>query len=593
MRSAMGVGALLILHLAILVHSASWKSATVDELSHLMAGLVSYTTLDFRLHHDAPPLQSVMCAAMAWHSGGPVHVPLDNENWNKGIWNGAGDRLVESNPESFHDVLQRARLASMVLSVCVCLCVYLFSRWLWGEWPAMIVLGFTVLEPNLLAHGRLVTTDTATTLGFILVGMMTWRYLHRRCWLWLIAAGTAFGVMWLNKHSAVVVLPSFVVIDWLCQFHENHEEAISFSHRFRTGLRFAVRSMMRMLVIAGAGLLTIWAGFAFEVGNSIENASPTGSALWQELQVPVRSVLYFVGFNGLAGFDPSDASNPLWQAISGWLPAYSHWEAFSANRMHLRSGHLGYLMGQYSTTGFMAFYPVLFLVKTPVIALGLILYGGFMLSRQSVIGVKDRLILVFPLIALLVLVLLNTASIGYRHVLPLVPYLLVFAGGAASYSVVQWIKNPTRRMLRIGVVITIFGVYAASVLWQHPHYLSFFNGLIGGPGNGHRYAVDSNLDWGQDLLMLKHYRETQGDEAYGLLYFGPTSLPAAYGVTSDPYRVEDHLHRPVLVVSASVLRGIGMRNLFPLLEPLRNRPPDEWITPALMLYRVRPGEIQL
>ena len=32
----------------------------------------------------------------------------------------------------------------------------------------------------------------------------------------------------------------------------------------------------------------------------------------------------------------------------------------------------------------------------------------------------------------------------------------------------------------------------------YPHYLAHFNEAVGGPRNGYRYLVDSNLDWGQD-----------------------------------------------------------------------------------------------
>jgi hypothetical protein len=43
----------------------------------------------------------------------------------------------------------------------------------------------------------------------------------------------------------------------------------------------------------------------------------------------------------------------------------------------------------------------------------------------------------------------------------------------------------------------------ASSLAIYPHSLSYFNELAGGPENGHAHLVDSNIDWGQDLLYLK------------------------------------------------------------------------------------------
>jgi hypothetical protein len=37
--------------------------------------------------------------------------------------------------------------------------------------------------------------------------------------------------------------------------------------------------------------------------------------------------------------------------------------------------------------------------------------------------------------------------------------------------------------------------------------MSFFNELAGGPANGHKYLLDSNIDWGQDMLYFKHWLE--------------------------------------------------------------------------------------
>ena len=37
----------------------------------------------------------------------------------------------------------------------------------------------------------------------------------------------------------------------------------------------------------------------------------------------------------------------------------------------------------------------------------------------------------------------------------------------------------------------------------HPDYLSYFNGLAGGPEKGIHYFADSNIDWGEDIKGLK------------------------------------------------------------------------------------------
>jgi hypothetical protein len=45
-----------------------------------------------------------------------------------------------------------------------------------------------------------------------------------------------------------------------------------------------------------------------------------------------------------------------------------------------------------------------------------------------------------------------------------------------------------------------------------PHTLSYFNELTGGPDRGYEYLIDSNIDWGQDLLLLKWWVERHPNE---------------------------------------------------------------------------------
>jgi hypothetical protein len=48
-------------------------------------------------------------------------------------------------------------------------------------------------------------------------------------------------------------------------------------------------------------------------------------------------------------------------------------------------------------------------------------------------------------------------------------------------------------------------------MWAFPHSLSYFNESIGGPLNGPKHLLGSNVDWGQDLRYLKWWRDRQRD----------------------------------------------------------------------------------
>jgi hypothetical protein len=53
--------------------------------------------------------------------------------------------------------------------------------------------------------------------------------------------------------------------------------------------------------------------------------------------------------------------------------------------------------------------------------------------------------------------------------------------------------------------------------------------LVGGPGQGHRYLLESNIDWGQDLGTLASYLRARGNPPVRLAYFGAES-PSDYGI---------------------------------------------------------------
>ena len=60
-----------------------------------------------------------------------------------------------------------------------------------------------------------------------------------------------------------------------------------------------------------------------------------------------------------------------------------------------------------------------------------------------------------------------------------------------------------------------------SSLLVYPHSLSYFNELAGGPAHGSEHLLDSNIDWGQDLLYLRDWlKEHPEARPLQLAYFG-------------------------------------------------------------------------
>jgi len=273
-----------------------------------------------------------------------------------------------------------------------------------------------------------------------------------------------------------------------------------------------------------------------------------------------------------------------------------HLEPFFAGiafqREHASNGHATFLMGQYSNSGWWYYFIVAFLLKTPLAMIALLAVAAVRLvARRQETAWIDQAFLLVPAAIVFLFFSVEHQSIGLRYVLPVYPFLFVWASEAAS-----WVSAKDFR--RIGLLAILVGWYAVESWWVHPHYLAYFNEIAGGPSNGYKYLVDSNLDWGQDLKGLGRYMEEHAIPRVSLSYFGSDS-PQRYGISYDwmPSFVLDdprpallrHL-RPVtgwVAISATNLQGV----YFPdksLFAQLKARKPDAVIGYSIFLYNMSP-----
>ena len=81
-------------------------------------------------------------------------------------------------------------------------------------------------------------------------------------------------------------------------------------------------------------------------------------------------------------------------------------------------------------------------------------------------------------------------QLGIRYVMPALPFLIVLAGAAAR-------DDARRRWLPW--VLAAWA--AASALSYFPHFIAYFNELIGRRVNAYRYLADSNLEWEDDVVL--------------------------------------------------------------------------------------------
>jgi hypothetical protein len=246
--------------------------------------------------------------------------------------------------------------------------------------------------------------------------------------------------------------------------------------------------------------------------------------------------------------------------------------------------------------GWWLYFPVAFLVKTPLPTLVLSLIAIPIFIRNLVRAGRRRraagalALSLFPLLYS-VASLTSTLNIGYRHLLPVLPFLYVGLGGLTAGR-----RHEARRLRivrRIAMILIIIG-QVASALSVAPHYLASFNPIAGGPENGWRYLADSNTDWGQTFKALAKFQERHDPGTVKLSSFTFYD-PALYGVDYTPIApmtgAEAVLPRRfnpapgLYAISATTLDGV------PLPYPatyswFRHREPFAKIGYAMFLYRV-------
>ncbi len=213
----------------------------------------------------------------------------------------------------------------------------------------------------------------------------------------------------------------------------------------------------------------------------------------------------------------------LWARRHRLLPeAYLYGFAYT---LHTTESRPAYLMGETGDAGWWSYFPIAFAIKTPVATLALMVAGAVALMTRAAV-IRDP-VLAAGLATFAVVWWLSAVSshinIGHRHLLPAYPCLFVAAGATAAWR--------DRRAGRILIALAVGWLFTATVR-IHPHYIAYFNELIGGPENGHRYLADSNIDWGQDLKRLARYGREHPTERLKLAYFG-SAMPQAYGLRCE------------------------------------------------------------
>lgn len=466
------------------------KSITNDETVLIPAAYYHLVAGEFHLVFEHPPL----CKLLA---GLPLLFIQPNELKPEHLVAGKSkadhawtyqERFWADNRDIFERISFWTRLPMAALTLGLGALVFVFARDVFGVRAALIALALFVVEPTVLAHGRVVQTDIPAAFGFLLTLYATCRYAAEPTGRRAAFIGFAAGVAVLAKFSMLIVAPllaAFFAVRW---WRAPNRKPV---------LRdVGVLCLTTLIVINAAYFFQHRAITAAEIAHLNESF-----ARMSPLVVPVATALsYIIPAEFVLGI--------LWQVT------------------HSAEGHTAGLLGMYRKTGWWYYFPVAFSLKTTLPFLFLSVASFLWASWRAVVEREKRFLwLVVPLVIYSLFLLFTGINIGVRYYIPGYVLFCVLAGTALA-------RLTTLKRLRFAGIATASLVLASCgfiAVRVYPNYMSYMNAFASRHPHWW-YLSDSNIEWGDDVKELVAYLRARGENSVGAALLGGWVTLQYYGM---------------------------------------------------------------
>jgi hypothetical protein len=442
-------------------------SETADEPMHLSAGLEILSQHRYGLQLQNPPLPRLLIALPPWLAGARFE--------------GGPDPIKEAmakfySIDRYKTMLFLARVGTLTFFLIGALATWAWARREAGDGVALLALFFFTTQPSILGHSGLATLDAAGTAGMA-AGLLAFsRWLERPTAARALVLGAAWGFSIDCKLLCIAYVPLACAAIYAVRLLRDPDT------------RARWRSIITVLIVPPVAALMVWAGYGFSTAPAsalepIQRAFPGSAPAWM-----------------LAHIDP-ETPIPAPAFIRGVG------EMIEVNRM----GFPAYARGQWSNEGWWWYFPLALALKTTLATLLLLACGllvaprnGLFLETMAATG------------AILGLSMTTHVDIGIRYILPIYVPLSM----AAAIAVLAMLQH--RRTFVRGTAMVLLSVHLIASLAAHPDYLAYFNAAAGPDPSW--YLIDSNLDWGQDVLRLRNEARRLKINPLGLALFGPADV---------------------------------------------------------------------
>src|SRR5258708_8546932 len=212
-------GAVLLLLLVMATEvglSTRQESPSWDEGDHIYSGYMNWTRGEYSLNPEHPPLVKLVATL-------PL-VPLDlkvaprlGRNFKSEAYYGGRELLFRNDPKyggqySADALLFRVHMAVFVFALVLAVLLFVAGREMFGTSAGLIAMVLYVFDPTVLANAPFVATDTGAACGLFASVYTFYRFVKAMEWRRAAVCGLATGLALTTKHSAVLLLPIFVLL---------------------------------------------------------------------------------------------------------------------------------------------------------------------------------------------------------------------------------------------------------------------------------------------------------------------------------------------------------------------------------------------
>jgi Dolichyl-phosphate-mannose-protein mannosyltransferase len=543
--SAAAAAVLLLFQLGLQLHLSRVDSQTIDEGVHLSAGYSYWEWKDLSLNPEHPPLVKLLAGATAHlvHPIFPLAIKRERlSNFFYDSWRDnrrLGEVFLYEVGNDADRLLFAGRVAAVGLTLLLGVAVFSVAASFFGPLGGVLATTIYVFDPTIAGHGHLIATDIAVSLGGVAVFAAAWRFAHRPDTKRTILFGIALGFALLTKFTSVIFLPSLLVVLILLW-----------------SVRECVRRIPRLVAVVLLAWFVILAGYGFSL-------SPPP---------PVSSLLTTVAPDSQPSPFLEATVEPTYAVIRHFGRPRQYFKGLALMLSHVANGHVAFLLGQLSPHGWWYYFPVIAAAKIPLGVLALLLLAILMSAPRM--REPARWYWLVAAGTYFLCAMTTRADLGFRHLMPATVFLAIWMGSL----------GPELRGRRWLTLVT-----GALIAWlivdfarSYDGYLGYYNELVG--DRGYRVAVDSNLDWGQDLKRIRAYLDRHPEIDVPYVEYsadGPSSLDY-YGIRHRPVQPITPATSGVLIIGATSLTD-------PKYAFVRALPITDRITPGVLVYKLREG----